>query len=274
MGTRWDSAQTAEGFEAYDDLPERVLGYPAVFEAIGLGRPDVRTVLDYGCGPGKVAARMVRRCPWARVVAADASPAMLDIARRKRSDPRIGYHLLDGQRLPFLEADRVDAAISCYVFINIGSWATIESIVAEVYRVLRPGGRYAVLDTNPDTTGIAFATFRSGDPDRRYHPGEQRRVLLDRPGSEPLELLDYHWPKASYRRLFESAGFRQIRILEPLLPSPTTGPPAEPARRAERAELTGPAEPVGLAKPEELTETAGWTSERTHPPFIVVQGTK
>lgn len=59
MSTRWDTPEVAGGFDAYDDLTERTLGYPAVFRALRLGDPDVRAVLDFGCGPGKVAERVV-----------------------------------------------------------------------------------------------------------------------------------------------------------------------------------------------------------------------
>jgi hypothetical protein len=112
----------------------------------------------------------------------------------------------------------VDGAMSCYVFINIGSLDTIAAIVADVFRVLRPGARYAVLDTNPDTTGVEFSTFRNGDPGHRYATGDQRRVLLRQPGADDLVLLDHHWSRDTYLELLASAGFRDLRVAEPLAP--------------------------------------------------------
>lgn len=216
MKTRWDAEEVAAGFDDYDDLPERVIGYPSVYRALGLGDPGVLSILDYGCGPGKVALRVARDYRL-RVTAVDTSPAMIARAIRKRADPLIGYHLIQGAELPFLPDESVDAAMSCYVFINIGSLDRIRSIVREVYRVLRPGGRYAILDTNPDTTGVQFSTFRSGDPGHAYSAGEQRRVLLTRPDGEPLELVDYHWPREAYRDLLRAAGFREIAMQKPTL---------------------------------------------------------
>lgn len=246
MSTSWEADEIAAGFEAYDDLPERVLGYPCVFDALRLDDTAVTRVLDYGCGPGKVAARIVRDHDCA-VVAVDSSPAMLAIARAERSHPRIDYHQVGGQQLSFLPDSSIDAAMACYVCINIGSLERIESIVAEVYRVLRPGGRYAVLDTNPNTTGVQFSTFRSGVPGRHYSVGQQRRVLLRRPDGRVLELVDHHWPAHTYREVLAGAGFRDITLHEPLL---------------DEGDLTS-----NLDGPT-------WGSEATRPPFLIVVGEK
>ncbi len=34
----------------------------------------------------------------------------------------------------------------------------------EIYRVLKPDSPFVILDTNPDSTGIEFSTFRNGIP--------------------------------------------------------------------------------------------------------------
>lgn len=106
--------------------------------------------------------------------------------------------------------------MSCYVFINIAELGTIRRIATEVARVLQPGGRYAVLDTNPDTTGMQFSTFRSGKPGVHYRTGHQREVRLHLPSDEDLVLHDYHWPTEVYERVLTEAGFRDIDVLRPL----------------------------------------------------------
>lgn len=242
--THWQSTPSiADGFDAYDDLPERLIGYPAVFRALGIDAPSVRAVLDYGCGPGKVATR-VTEVSDAQVVAADISPRMIEIAQSLRPHPRIDYRQIDSGKLTFLADDSIDAAMSCYVFINVGEVPVLHEIAAEVHRVLRPGARYAVLDTNPATTGVRFSTFRSGEPERTYAPGERRQVLLDQPGGgEPLELIDHHWPRQTYLDVLTEAGFTDLTVEEPLLTDPSALPGPNPA-------------------------------EATRPPFLIVTGVK
>lgn len=248
MGTDWkDSPDVAAGFDAYDDLPERVIGYPTVFRELRLS--SAARVLDYGCGPGKVALRVAAEFD-AAVTAVDISSAMLGIARQQRPHPRITYHEVASGRLGFLADASIDAAMSCYVFINIGDVAELQGIASEVFRVLRPGGRYAVLDTNPATTGIQFSTFRSGEPDRSYAAGAQRSVVLDRPDGTTMTLLDYHWPRQTYLDIFGEAGFHGVTCAEPLL-----------------ADLGNPqGQPAGVDR--------DLAAEAVHPPFLIVTGVK
>ena len=208
--------------------------------------------LEYGIdllalSPEEIAERIVTRY-GTKVVAVDGSPAMLEIATTRRADPRIDYRLVQDARLPFLADDAIDTAMSCYVFINIASLDVISTIAREVYRVLRPGRRYAILDTNPDTTGVEFTTFRSGDPGRRYARGEQRRVLLRQPDGGEMTLLDYHWPKEVYHQVLTDAGFGSIDMHEPIFTHP---PGADDPSRGRR-----------------------WMNEKVQPPFLIVVGEK
>ncbi|MER5201720.1 class I SAM-dependent methyltransferase [Streptomyces sp. NPDC002825] len=239
--TRADQ-QDADAFEAYDDLPERLIGYPAVFHALGIGSSAVRTVLDYGCGPGKVATRVVEASD-ARVVAVDVAPRMLEIARTRRPHPRIDYRHSDDGRLGFLADGSVDAAMACFVFTTAGDIAVLHDIAAEAHRVLRPGGRFAVLDANPRTAGIRFSTFRSGEPGRVYTKGERRRSRRERPGGTPMELVDHHWPCQTYLDVLGKAGFTDLDVHEPVLTHQSAQLGADPA-------------------------------EAGHPPFLVVSGVR
>lgn len=110
---------------------------------LGLVDPDW-TVADLGCGTGPLAealAPIVRR-----VIAIDESEAMLETARRRLE----GFDNVELRRgelesLP-LEDASVDAATLVLVLHHLPQ---PERAVAEVARVLRPGGRFLILDMLP-----------------------------------------------------------------------------------------------------------------------------
>src|SRR5215207_6727275 len=83
-------------------------------------------VLDAGCGSGRVTETLAERLPNGRVVALDASPAMLTEARRRlaRFDDRIEYVQADlGKPLPL--DGLVDAILSTATFHWVPDHATM-----------------------------------------------------------------------------------------------------------------------------------------------------
>jgi ubiquinone/menaquinone biosynthesis C-methylase UbiE len=122
---------------------EPVLAGPAyrALERIG-SEPGV--VLDLGAGTGSLTFAAARRWPSARVVALDASGAMLAVARSRRSAQR-----LDRRRFEWLVADAatmprgsatVDAVVSSFLLQLVADRLVV---LAEVLRVLRPGGAFS-----------------------------------------------------------------------------------------------------------------------------------
>ena len=105
---------------------------------------DGWTVGDLGCGTGPVSEALA---PFVgRVVAVDDSAAMLGAARHRLADYRnveIRKGDLDG--LP-LESGELDAAV---VFLVLHHLAEPPAALAEIGRVLRPGGRLLIVDMTP-----------------------------------------------------------------------------------------------------------------------------
>jgi trans-aconitate 2-methyltransferase len=101
------------------------------------------TVLDAGCGTGRVTEALIKRLPRGRVIALDASASMLEQAQA-----RLAYA---GDRARFVQADLselspadlgdwcpVDAVLSTATF----HWVTDhERLFANIRSVLRPGGQ-------------------------------------------------------------------------------------------------------------------------------------
>ncbi|WDF02003.1 class I SAM-dependent methyltransferase [Shouchella hunanensis] len=213
--TSFKEGMVANQFDAYNDILEQTLGFRFVFQAL-IENPDSKTILDYGCGPGKVAYRLAERTDL-NIIAVDESKEMLEIAFEKRDHPKIDYRLIQDDRLSFIKDNSVDGAIACYVFINTEKKDRIQRIMKEIYRVLKPQSPFVILDTNPDSTGIAFSTFQNGLSGKKYSYGEARQEWLHIENQDDLILNDFHWPKSMYQELLKKVGFQEIEQIEPTL---------------------------------------------------------
>ena len=104
-------------------------------EELGVGADE--TVLDVGCGTGNLTRALLRKLSTiGRVVAIDVSPRMIEVARKKVSDPRVAWHTADARRLP-LPDQSCDRVICCSVWPHFDHHA---EVAAELSRVLRPEG--------------------------------------------------------------------------------------------------------------------------------------
>jgi ubiquinone/menaquinone biosynthesis C-methylase UbiE len=114
------------------------------------------TLLDIGCGPGYLAAEIARRYPALDVIGLDISPDMLKLAARNLPSGRVKLLLGDAAALP-LENESVDSVVSS---ASLHHWEDVPAAFNEIYRVLRPGGRFLIMDLRRDTAGLSFFIAR------------------------------------------------------------------------------------------------------------------
>ena len=135
-----------------------------VVEALELAPGE--TALDIGSGPGLMACDLAAALgPEGSVVGMDPSESMLALSARR--EPAAGaapitFRTGAAEALPFGD-ESFDVALSTQVYEYVEDLATA---LAEARRVLRPGGRLLVLDTDWDSV-----VWHSRDPER------MRRVL-------------------------------------------------------------------------------------------------
>jgi SAM-dependent methyltransferase len=104
--------------------------------------PPGGVALDVGSGPGNVTASLARAAgPDGVALGIDISEPMLERAVRKGAGPQVGFIKADAQRLP-LRDDTVDAVVSTAVLQLVPNPT---AALAEMARVLRPGGRLAIM---------------------------------------------------------------------------------------------------------------------------------
>ncbi len=118
----------------------------AVLDAVQLQSGE--RVLDIGAGPGFLAAEMADAVTAnGQVHCVDMSDRMLQLARARCADrPWVSIQPGTAMDLPAGES-LFHAAISVQVFEYV---ADIEKALSEIYRVLRPGGRAAIVSTDWD----------------------------------------------------------------------------------------------------------------------------
>lgn len=157
--------------------------------ALGL-RPG-EDVLDIGSGPGFLACEMSAEVgPGGSVAGVDLSPSMLSIARsrpRAAACAPVEFSAGEATALP-CAGGSFDAVTSTQVYEYVEN---VPTALAEAARVLRPGGRLLVLDTDWDSI-----VWRSSDNDR------MRRVLA----AWDQHLADPYLPRR-LSGLLEQAGF-------------------------------------------------------------------
>jgi ubiquinone/menaquinone biosynthesis C-methylase UbiE len=126
-------------------------------EALAAEPGDV--VLDLGCGPGFYVADLLDVIgPEGAVTGVDPSPAMLEMTRR-RVDGHANARVLEGQATALPVGDgEFDRLLSVQVFEYLDD---VSAALAEVRRVLKPGGRLVLWDIDWSTL-----SWHSTDPER------------------------------------------------------------------------------------------------------------
>lgn len=175
------------------------------FEAVAEAEPA--SILEVGSGLGEFAERL-RRELGAEVVAVDLSPRMIELARARGVGGVVG----DVRRLPFEDA-AFDCAVANWMLYHVPD---LERALAELARVLRPGGR------------LIAATLGEGNLfELRELLGEEGRPVRTFSGENGAALLERHFRTVERRDVVAALVFpgtealrRYVRaniVLAPLL---------------------------------------------------------
>ena len=110
-----------------------------------LQRPEAR-VLDLCCGTGDMTAALLKLRPEHSepVIGLDFSPEMLTRARSKYTGTNVNWVEGDAMHLPYPDAS-FDLVTSAFGFRNLANYA---NGLAEIFRVLKPGGQVGILECN------------------------------------------------------------------------------------------------------------------------------
>lgn len=154
----------------YDALNARPRGHDFYLDLAGSAP---KTVLDIGCGTGRLALALTAR--GHRVTGADPAAAMLDVARARPGAERVTWVEADAAALA-LDARFDLVVMTGHVFQHVLDDAAVRAALANLRRHLAPGGRLAFETRNPRIEGW-----------RRWTP-ERTRVRLDVPAIGSVEV--------------------------------------------------------------------------------------
>jgi SAM-dependent methyltransferase len=135
-------------------------------------------VLDVACGPGNFTRDFARAASDGLVVGIDASGSMLEVAVRDTESANAAYLRGDASALPF--GDGSFDAVCCFAALYL-----IEEpmrALAEIVRVLAPGGRVALLTScsrGPLPAGVTSPVVRRLSGVRIFDRDELRCALID-----------------------------------------------------------------------------------------------
>jgi ubiquinone/menaquinone biosynthesis C-methylase UbiE len=136
------------------------------------GITEPKRILDVGCGTGALLRAFAQRFPDAELTGVDISPKMLQEAEARQTDGRAKFLQAPAEELP-LEDGQFDLVVSTICFHH---WQSRVRGIAEVRRVLAPGGRFGLVDHFAiGWLRPTFAVLRMRD--RVHTPAELKSIM-------------------------------------------------------------------------------------------------
>ena len=152
----------------------------------GLDLVDIQdgwTMLDIGCGGGATLKRLLKRSPDAKVYGIDISEESVAKARKVNKallEKQVFIQQGSANKLPYedVKFDLVTAVETVYF------WPSLPECLKEVHRVLKPGGRFAIMVEVVDTDSM-WTNVVEG---MTAYPPEQLKDMLDVAGFVKTEV--------------------------------------------------------------------------------------
>lgn len=204
--SHWWVAEFTDGVDP--EYEEQII--PLVVERLA----NCDRVLDLGTGEGQIARAL--QAAGVDVIGVDPFPGQIAVAQQRGGGAAYGVAAATG--LPIADGS-VDAVVACLVFEHIDE---VDAAIAEVARVLRPGGRFLFLLNHPllQTPNSGWIDDQVIDPPEQYwRLGEylNEAVTMEEVGKD-IFVKFIHRPLSRYLNALTDAGLRLSRMDEPAPP--------------------------------------------------------
>lgn len=219
----YDKRDATDIYATSRDFHLRELEIQAIKENI----EEKGSILDLGCGNGYTLISLAEDLENWEMVGVDFAENLIEgareIAKQRKDKLRSNPHFLVGDAIDFLKkasSDSYDYIISERFILNLPSKAVQEEVIREIYRVLKPGGRYLMCEASED----GFNTLN----DLRKKVGLDLIPATSKDNLSALRLKDQEFKEFASKELGfiinEKIGFSEYmvisRVLHPLISHP------------------------------------------------------
>jgi SAM-dependent methyltransferase len=194
------------------DQNRRLNSDPVLWKMLGPVRN--KSVLDAGCGTGYLSLKMAAK--GARVLGVDHSPAMIKVAEQRAQDAssRARFLVSSLDSLLGQKSKTFDLAVSNYVLMDLRN---LEGAVAEIRRVLKPGGHWICIVLHP-CFDHGMKRLKGGGVrytwTQRYI---ERHEYWESWGQFSSPFVTFHRSLSDYWRVFRKANFEILDFQEPMV---------------------------------------------------------
>jgi ubiquinone/menaquinone biosynthesis C-methylase UbiE len=145
----WQDKESAQHYAKQAGIRAKIVYAPFAKKIVGSVPPleQGATIIELGIGPGLLAIELSKLCPQAQIIGLDPSEEMLRIARKNaEAAGASGLEVRPGtaENIP-LESGSADLVVSQS---SLHEWENLQQGIAEIFRVLKPGGSVILEDYN------------------------------------------------------------------------------------------------------------------------------
>jgi ubiquinone/menaquinone biosynthesis C-methylase UbiE len=145
----WQDKERAQRYAKQTSIGSKLVYAPFAKKIVGGLAPleQGATIVELGTGPAHLAIELCKLCPQAKIIGLDPSEEMLRIARKNaEAAGASGLEVRPGtaENIP-LESGSADLVVSQS---SLHEWENLQQGIAEIFRVLKPGGSVILEDYN------------------------------------------------------------------------------------------------------------------------------
>jgi len=174
-----------------------------------------KTVLDLGCGDGRYSIELANG--GASVLAIDASPHQIDIAKNKYSHKSIKYQVGDSSDIPIVKDKTIDLVFMNMVIPDLDGTEVLTKTIQEARRMLKENGRlifstlhplYVCSDQDPSDKAVNF------DKQSYFNEGSNYKAEATIKGGSVMKFNETHFSLTFISEVLKNNGFAIKRLIE------------------------------------------------------------